>query len=112
MERATIHQGTIHEISWSADDPVTPQLVDRIKDAGDELQLDWLNSEFTPAVELLLEKMGKKELVERIYDEDSEIIETISLIILSPLTHDNTTAKKMTRLYLPVILIIVDELTS
>jgi hypothetical protein len=110
VEKAAIHQGTKYEISWTEDEPVTPHLVNKIRESGNELEINWLDSPFTTAVELLLDQFDKEDIRTRLYDEDPELIDTISIIIQSPLSDDKNNSKKLTRLYLPIIIILLDEI--
>jgi len=106
--KASIYQGTKYEISWSIDhDPITPELVERIEDAGRELSIDWKQNEFYPAIQFLLEKFSKEEIEAKIYDEDPDLIELIALTIQNPMKADTDQYSQFVRLYLPVILIIL-----
>lgn len=106
--KATIYQDTKYEISWSIDhDPITPDLIERIEDAGRELDIDWSNNEFYPAVELLLDHYTPKEIEAKIYDEDPDLIDLITLAIQNPLDEPNPDFRQFVRLYLPVVMIIL-----
>lgn len=109
--KATINRGTTKEISWTIDDPVTPELVQSIKRAGDAMDLDWLASPFLNAIELLLTKYEIEELEEKLYDENPEIIEISALSLQNPLKENSTQdMKTLVRLYLPVMVILLNKM--
>ena len=106
--KASIYRDTKYEISWSIDDdPITPDLIERIEDAGRELEINWKRNEFYKAVLLLLEKYSPEEIESKIYDEDPNIIELIALGIQSPLDQDSDHFITLAKLYLPVVIIIL-----
>jgi hypothetical protein len=106
--RATINQGLENEISWTIDDPITPDLVESIENAGDSKDIKWDTSQFTVAIDLLLTKYNPTEIEEMIYDEDPDIIDVCALALTNPLSETpNSNLKKMIRLYLPVMLVLL-----
>ena len=106
--KATIYQDTEYEISWSIEhDPITPELIDRIEEAGRELDIDWSKNEFYPAVELLLDHYSVEEIKAKIFDEDPDLIDLITLAIQNPLDEPNDSFRTFVRLYLPVVMIIL-----
>lgn len=107
--KAVINKNTPFEISWTLDDPVTPMLVENIKIAGDKIGTNWEELKFRTAVDLLLNKFDKNELLEMMYDEDQEVLEIATLAMSNPLTGDMEELKRMVRLYLPIMIIIVME---
>ena len=108
--RASIYQGTKYEISWSLEeDPITPDLVERIEDAGNELDINWKKSQFYPAIELLLDHFSEDEIRRRLYDEDPDLNELIKLAVQPPLDEDSEAYTKFIRLYLPVVMVILNH---
>lgn len=106
--RARIVDSENHGISWTLEDPITPDLIAKIRQAGELTQVDWFDSPFSEAVDILLEKWDFAEIEERIYDEDEEIIDFLALIVNNPLFDQSQSLKEVIRLYLPVILILAD----
>ena len=108
--KAVINPGKIGEITWTIDDQITPELVKNIEQAGDKLGINWSESQFMDALDLLLSKHEKNELEEMLYDEDPEVIEFITLVINNPLNEDvDKKLNKMVRLYLPVIIVLLNK---
>ncbi|MDH5403154.1 MAG: hypothetical protein OEY49_11730, partial [Candidatus Heimdallarchaeota archaeon] len=87
-----------------------PELVENIREAGNDLGIDWHSNMFAEAISLLLNKYNAKEIEERLYDEDNELIDFISTVIN---THndDSINTKEIVRLYLPVLLVILFEIS-
>ena len=109
--KAIISKGSPDKISWSLDDPVTPELVDKIEISGDNTNTDWLSFEFFEIVSLLNEKYSLDEIEEMLYDEDPGIIELGSIILdKSLLTQGDQNLKDLVRLYFPVMQVIVRKL--
>jgi len=44
--KAIISKGSPENITWSLDDPVSPELVDKIEISGDKTNIDWFSFEF------------------------------------------------------------------
>jgi len=108
--KATIYQDTKYEISWTIDDdPITPDLVNRIEDAGRELDVDWSKNEFYEAVLFLLDHFTADQIRAKIYDEDPDLIDLIVLALQNPMDEDDEQFKILVRLYLPVVLIILRQ---
>ncbi|MGB1981511.1 MAG: hypothetical protein ACPHQO_03475 [Candidatus Kariarchaeum pelagius] len=107
--KASIYNGTKYEISWSLDDTLTdPTLIRNIEDAGNEIDIDWKKNEFYSSIELLLEHYSKIELIEKLQDEDPEILEIIRLTLENPIAVNSPVLEDFIRLYLPVMLVIVN----
>lgn len=106
--KATINQGTENEISWSLDDPVTPELVFAIKKAGDSMNLNWFDSPFLEVIDLLLTKYDNDQLEEMLYDEDPEIIDLSCITLQNPM-NKNQNIETIVRLYLPVMIILLGK---
>ena len=108
---AVINKGTDQEISWDLEEYITPELVEKIKNAGIEKNVEWKESPLYDLLELLLEKTRKEELEERIFDEDPQIVELIvsDLEVYHVLSEKIDEDKKMElgRSYLPVLLVIL-----
>lgn len=109
--RATINQNTDHEITWSSDDPITPELVYQILTEGDALHLDWSKSPFYNVIEILLEKYDSELLKEMFYDEDPELIDICVTILQNPLKTEFETLeenlREIVRLYFPVMILLI-----
>lgn len=109
--KAIISEGTSEAFSWSIDEAVTPELVNRIEKSGDITDTDWFSFQFAEIVNILLEKYSLDEIEEMIFDEDPEIIE-IGVIVLdqSLLIQKDQNLEDLIRLYFPVMLVIVKKL--
>ena len=107
---ASIYQGTKYEIKWSIDEAINPELVDRIREAGNEQQINWNDSKFTEGLELLCEKWTKSEIKDKLYDEDPDLIEILALVIQNPHEENHENSQILVRLYLPVFIVILDFL--
>lgn len=108
---AVINKGTDQEISWDLEEYITPELVDKIKKAGIEKNIEWKDSPLFDLLELLLEKTSKEELEERIFDEDPQIVELIvsdlEVYHIHSESVDEDIKMELGRLYLPVLLVIL-----
>ncbi len=109
--KAIISKGTSEKFSWSIDDPVTPELVDKIEKSGDNTKTDWFSFEFFEIVNLLQEKYSLDEIEIMLYDEDPEIID-LGVVVLdkSLLLEKNQNLEDLIRLYFPVMQVIVKKL--
>ena len=108
---ATINNGTEKEISWKIDEQITPELINHVRKAGKGKNINWTETEFAEPVEIILNKYEKEELKLRLYDEDPDLIEMVALILQTPENQNSLqNYKDFVRLYLPVIIILVDEL--
>ncbi|MCY3412631.1 MAG: hypothetical protein INQ03_13420 [Candidatus Heimdallarchaeota archaeon] len=111
--RAVINQGTDKEIAWDMDDYVSPDLVNSIRMAGIEKNIDWSESPLYDLVEILLENQSIDELSERIFDEDPILQELITKELkLWNITQedDEDKIRQLAHLYLPVLLVIAQEI--
>lgn len=110
---AIISKGTSEKFSWTIDDPVTPELVDKIEKSGDNTNTDWFSFEFFEIVNLLQEKFSLNEIEEMLYDEDPAIIKLGSVILdKSLLTQNDQKLENLVRLYFPVMQVIVRKLRN
>lgn len=114
--RAYINKDTPYELSWSIEDQITPELIDQIKDAGNELEIDWLKSPLGDILDILLTKYTKEKIIEMIYDEDETILELLEIDIINELSgwimtipqNNIDDVREFSRLYLPILLIILE----
>lgn len=109
--KAIISKGTSEKFSWSIDDPVTPDLVDKIENSGDNTKTNWFSFEFFEIITLLQEKYSLDEIETMLYDEDPEIIELGAVILdKSLILEKNQNLEDLIRLYFPVMQVIVRKL--
>ncbi|MHA2278751.1 MAG: hypothetical protein ACXAC2_23480 [Candidatus Kariarchaeaceae archaeon] len=109
--KAIISKGTSKSFSWSIDEPVTPELVDKIEESGDKTQTDWFSFEFFEVVNILNEKYSLDQIEEMIYDEDPEVIEIGSIVLdQSLLIQQDQNLADIIRLYFPVMQVIVRKM--
>ena len=109
--KAIISEGTIEAFSWTIDETVTPELVDKIEKSGDNTNTDWLSFQFAEIVRVLSEKYSLEEIEEMIYDEDPEIID-IGALVLDQSFHirKDENLDNLIRLYFPVMQVIIRKL--
>lgn len=109
--KAIISKGSPENITWALDDPVSPELVDKIEISGDKTNIDWFSFEFFEIISLLREKYSLDEIEEMLYDEDPKIIELGSIVLdKSLLIENNQNMEDLIRLYFPVMQVIVRKL--
>ena len=109
--KAIISEGTLEAFSWTIDESVTPELVDKIEKSGDNTGTDWFSFQFAEIVNILYEKYSLDEIEEMIYDEDPKIIELGYLVLNQSLTIQNDeNLYHLIRLYFPVMQVIVRKL--
>lgn len=109
--KAIISEGTLESFSWTIDESVTPELVDKIEKSGDTSDTDWFSFQFAEIVIILNEKYSLEEIEEMIYDEDPEIMD-IGLLVLDQSLHikKDENLENLIRLYYPVMQVIVRKL--
>ncbi|MCE7734222.1 MAG: hypothetical protein GPJ54_05030 [Candidatus Heimdallarchaeota archaeon] len=109
--KAIISEGTLEAFSWTIDESVTPELVDKIEKSGDNTGTDWFSFQFAEIVNILGEKYSLDEIEEMIYDEDPEIIEIGSIVLdQSLIIKKDENLFNLIRLYFPVMQVIVRKL--
>jgi len=109
--KAIVSEGTLQAFSWSIDEAITPELVDKIEKSGDNTGTDWFSFQFAEIVNILHEKYNLEKIEEMIYDEDPEIIEIGSIVLdQSLLIKKDQDLEDLVRLYFPVMQVIVRKL--
>jgi hypothetical protein len=109
--KAVVSEGTSEAFSWTIDEAVTPELVDKIEISGDNTGTDWFSFQFAEVVNILNEKYSLDEIEEMIYDEEPEIVEIGSIVLdQSLLTQKDQNLEDLVRLYFPVMQVIIRKL--